>query len=218
MAKCRSSLSDSPVAIISPSMSPSTQDSFGFETPQRRKSLSKSRSSLSDDSSITDSSSVSKSSFDIGFETARAQKPMSKGRSSLPLKTHDKKSSAYQNAEPRNSSDWKIEVALPPPAPSENVVLKDDVKKVSEERLPKGSALKSGSRVVPLVEEDEPQGLDVIGGGNQEVGESNAESEDLTLIRKQLVQIERQQSDLLALIQVFCILTFVNNSIANESH
>lgn len=205
MAKCRSSLSDCPVATISPSMSPSTQDSIGFDTPQRRKTLTKSRSSLSDDSTITDISLVSKSCHDVAFEAAQSKRSMPKGRSSLPLKAYDKKLSVYQNAEPKKSSDWRVEIAVSP-APSEKVLSEmssNFVKKASEERVPKISASKSGSRVVPLVEEDERPELDFQGGRNEQVGEKNAESEDLSLIRKQLRQIERQQSDLLVLIQRF---------------
>ncbi|KAL2904193.1 TORTIFOLIA1-like protein 4 [Bienertia sinuspersici] len=205
MTKCRSSLSDSPVGITSPSMtmSPSTHDSIGLENPQRRKSLLKSRSSLSDDSTITDSSSVSKSSRDIGFEAPQSKKPVSKGRSSLPSKINDKKSIACHNPELQKSSDWK-DVVADSPALSEKVVSKDEesemrnnfAKKTFEERVQK-----SGSRVVPFVEEGESPGLD-FGGRNEEV-ESSAESEELSLIRKQLLQIERQQSDLLTLIQRF---------------
>lgn len=183
MAKCRSSLSEGPIATVSPSMSSSTQDSFGLETPQRKKTLSKSRSSLSDDSTITDSSSVSKSSYDVAFEAVQSKRRTFKSRSSLPLKSNDKKSSVYQNA-------------VPPP--SEVVVSEissNFVKKASEEKGPKFSAIKSGSLVVP-------RGLDFDGGEVEEVGESNAESEDLSLIRKQLLQIERQQSDMVVLIQV----------------
>ncbi|CAO2829168.1 unnamed protein product [Amaranthus hypochondriacus] len=211
MAKSRSSLSDGPVATFSPSMSSSTQDSIGFETPQRKKTLSKSRSSLSDDSTITDSSSVSRSSYDLGFDVSLSRKPMLKGRSSLPddlpvkkkspLKTNDKKSSV----QPDKSLDWKVEIVVPPSL-TEKVALEDDassfVKKTCGERVSKVSAFKTGSRVVPFVEEDEPQGLG-IEGGNEEVGESNADSEDLTLIKKQLLQIEKQQSYLLDLIQRF---------------
>ncbi|XP_057542566.1 TORTIFOLIA1-like protein 4 [Amaranthus tricolor] len=207
MAKCRSSLSDVSSITFSPSMSPSPQDSFGFETPQRKETLSKTKSSLSDDSSITDDSSlVSKSSYDHGFEVSQSKKPMSKRKSSLPVKKksyskkNDKKSSAYE------SLDWKVEIAVPQSL-SEKAVSEDDansLEKTSEERVLRFNASKAGSCVIPLVEKDEPrEGLAIEGGGNEEVGESNADSEDLTLIRKQLIQIERQQSDLLVLIQRF---------------
>ncbi|XP_021747776.1 TORTIFOLIA1-like protein 4 [Chenopodium quinoa] len=208
MAKCRSSLSDGPVATISPSMSPSTQESIGLETPQRKETLSKSRSSLSDDSTVTDSSSVSKSSPDVAFEAAQSKRNVSKGRSSLPLKANDKKSSLYQNAEPKKLSNWKVELAALA-ASSETVesdVSSNFVKQSFEgkvEKVPKVNAFKPGSRVAPFSEEDEPRRLDFDGGGNEEVGESNADSEDLSLIRKQLLQIERQQSDMMVLIQRF---------------
>lgn len=72
-----------------------------------------------------------------------------------------------------------------------------------EERVHKFGDLRSGTRVVPFVEEDEAERLGFGGGANEEVGENNADVEDISLIRKHLLQIERQQSNLMDLLQRF---------------
>lgn len=132
----------------------------------------------------------------------------------------------------RSPPDWKIEIALPPTPPSA-VMGKDepqntrvipdwatleqggkqesttgsklDVRKLlfeknSEQRVNKVGPLKSGSRVVPFQEKgDQEQTVDI-----EEIVDEDKDG-DLSLIRKQLVQIENQQSNLLDLVQVILI-------------
>lgn len=73
--------------------------------------------------------------------------------------------------------------------------------KVCDEKVQKFGGLRSGSRVVPWHDEDN---LDVdIKNAALEVDENPKETEDLSLIREQLAQIEDQQSNLLNLLQKF---------------
>ncbi|XP_074309806.1 TORTIFOLIA1-like protein 4 [Silene latifolia] len=212
------------------SMSSSTRDNIVPELPKGKHTLSKSRSSLSDDSTITDSSSISKSSHDFGFETPQSKKHMLKSRLSLPedfseskqtqTKTRNKKLGPYQNDDSRKSLDWKIEIAVPS-APSTKCESEDEIGlqdrnmevttsssetsnfyRSSEERIKK-TGFRNRAQVNPVVEVGEVDSLDVQGGPYEQVGESTAESEELSLIRNQLSQIERQQSDLLDLVQRF---------------
>ncbi|KAK9707317.1 hypothetical protein RND81_07G188500 [Saponaria officinalis] len=197
MTKSRSSLSNCPTA----------RDNIGREMPQRKQALLKSRSSLSDDSTMTESSSVSKTSFDFGFETPLSKKQMSKR---IPLKTYD-----------RNSFDRKIESAVPSDSSvkfesEDEMESRDKTMEVttlssdrrssffqsSEETMQK-TGFKYRTRVNPLTEEDTDNGFDIGDRLGEEVGRCMAESAELSLIRNQLCQIERQQSDLLHLVQRF---------------
>ncbi|CAA6670042.1 unnamed protein product [Spirodela intermedia] len=130
----------------------------------------------------------------------------------------------------RSPPDWKIEIAVPPTPPSA-VMGKDephntrmtadgvaqeqagnqesttgsklDVRKLlfeknSEQRVNKVGHVKSGSRVVPFQEKgDQEQAVDI-----EEIVDEDKDG-DLSLIRKQLVQIENQQTSLLDLVQRF---------------
>ncbi|KAK7411507.1 hypothetical protein VNO78_02941 [Psophocarpus tetragonolobus] len=73
--------------------------------------------------------------------------------------------------------------------------------KNSEEKMLKFGGSKAGSRVVPCSEESEDSGpvLNVTTA----LQRNDKDSEELTLIRAQLVQIEKQQSSLLDLLQKF---------------
>ncbi|KAL9226284.1 hypothetical protein vseg_002115 [Gypsophila vaccaria] len=221
LTKSRSSLSNGPTEFNSPSVSSSNQDNRRCVTPQRKQTLSKSRSSLSDDSSITDSSSVTKSSCDFGFETPDSRKQMSKSRSSLPdhLSKSMRMPSKTYGEKSRTSLDYKIEVAVPSVSSSrfeseDETESRDKTMEVttsSSGRTSCGEVIQetgfrcrsNGTRVSPIVREVEVHGLDARGRQYEEVGENRAESEELSLIRNQLRQIEKQQSDLLHLVQRF---------------
>jgi len=218
MNKTRSSLSDGLMSCASPSIFSNASDIVGLETPQRKKTISKSRSSSSDDSTITDSSSVSKSSHDAGFETLRSKKPVSNGRSSLPndLTATTKKKTSTAISNDSKLSSWNVEMAAPSLS-SAKAELEDEAQSkcksvevdTEQERVQKFIGFRSGSHVVSYVEEDESEGLVLGERGSEEVGENNADVEDLSLIREQLLQIERQQSSLLDLLQVYLVACLV---------
>src|SRR5262249_26096982 len=63
--------------------------------------------------------------------------------------------------------------------------------------------LKSGSRVVPFLEDEDCYNKDVeVSNPIDDFSENHKDDEDLSLIREQLLQIENQQSNLLDLLQV----------------
>lgn len=71
-----------------------------------------------------------------------------------------------------------------------------------DDKTLKFGGLRSASRVVPVQEKDTSESTVQPSNTSEELSGSNKES-DLSLIRKQLVQIENQQSSLLDLLQVF---------------
>ncbi|KAJ4960637.1 hypothetical protein NE237_020547 [Protea cynaroides] len=179
----------------------------GFETPQmRKKSIPTSRSPPPDSSS----------------ETAATKR--------TPLKSNDRKSSSalFRNLDRKKSPDWKVEVGLPH-ASSLTVVCKDDIKKTDggcpesgvdesntrsrlqakrvlfnknyNDKTHKFGGFRSGNRVVPF--HDEGSDSTVVVSNATEMYGNQKDNEDLSLIRKQLVQIENQQSSLLDLLQKF---------------
>jgi len=95
------------------------------------------------------------------------------------------------------------------PALNQNATnLRADVKRVfgnkmSDEKIRKFGGSKA--RVVPCYDDDDLE-TDVTVNNVNEVCESPQDVEDLSLIRDQLVQIENQQSNLLDLLQVYCIM------------
>ncbi|CAK9138862.1 unnamed protein product [Ilex paraguariensis] len=178
---------------------------MGIETPQQKKTIITSRTPPS--------------------EAASTQK-----RS--PPKSSQKKPNApmFSNTDINKPSDWKIDIALPQ-ASSSKVACEDDLRskhlgfppsadgdssgyskrqtkrslfnQTCDEKLHKLGSLKFGSRVVPFHENDYCE-LDMTDGNNtEEVYGNQKEIEDLSLIRKQLLQIEHQQSSLLDLLQRF---------------
>ena len=75
--------------------------------------------------------------------------------------------------------------------------------KSSEDKIQKYGRSKAGSRVVPCSEES--QDSDPVCNVTKDLHRNDKESEELSLIRAQLVQIEKQQSSLLDLVQVCSI-------------
>ncbi|KAL9240905.1 hypothetical protein vseg_015071 [Gypsophila vaccaria] len=181
MTKSRSSLSTGRTSSIPPSMSTITQDNIGREMPQRKQTLSKSRSSLSDDStmpSLAEDSSVYKR---------------------TPSETYD-----------RNSPDCKVEVAV---SPASSVKFDSEDEIDSQDKTTEATASSSNRRssfsksseqsMQETVEEDSDHGFDIEDRLREEAGLGTADRAELSLIRNQLCQIERQQSDLLNLVQRF---------------
>ncbi|KAG5056662.1 hypothetical protein GLYMA_05G032600v4 [Glycine max] len=74
--------------------------------------------------------------------------------------------------------------------------------KSSEDKIQKYGGSKAGSRVVPY-QEDESQDSVPVSIVSKDLQRNDKESEDLSLIRDQLHQIENQQSSLLDLLQKF---------------
>ncbi|CAA7407077.1 unnamed protein product [Spirodela intermedia] len=206
-----------------PSSSSSENESDGRLSVGRRSSTG-TRSS-SPYTSRKESSPLSRSSPTYSSPTPAARKrasPRREKRTSSP--------SFCRSDTGRSPPDWKIEIAVPPTPPSA-VMGKDephntrmtadgvaqeqagnqesttgsklDVRKLlfeknSEQRVNKVGHVKSGSRVVPFQEKgDQEQAVDI-----EEIVDEDKDG-DLSLIRKQLVQIENQQTSLLDLVQRF---------------
>ncbi|XP_052183242.1 TORTIFOLIA1-like protein 3 isoform X2 [Diospyros lotus] len=134
----------------------------------------------------------------------------------------------FRKLDRKKSLNWKIEIASPHD-PSTMLVYDDEHKGKDEslekgeklrsrfikpetrralfnknagDKMPKLDAAKSGSRVVPCHDADlEPTG--VFSNTKEDVHLNQKEYEDISLIRKQLVHIENQQSNLLDLLQKF---------------
>lgn len=71
----------------------------------------------------------------------------------------------------------------------------------SDDKMHKFGGLRSGSRVAPCHEESHESTV-VVGSNTENHHINHKDTEDLSLIRNQLVQIEKQQSSLLDLLQV----------------
>ncbi|KAL5747305.1 hypothetical protein ACOSP7_024302 [Xanthoceras sorbifolium] len=147
------------------------------------------------------------------------------------LKNSDKKMSPaiFRKVEHKKPSDWKVESAVPGATPlmrahevdvkerDENVLEKQNNKNTrlskpetkralfnrnSEEKMQKFGGLRSGSRVAPCHEEPFESTV-IVSNNTENLHTNHKDSEDLSLIRNQLVQIEKQQSSLLDLLQRF---------------
>lgn len=181
----------------------------GFETPQSKKIIP-TRSPPSDNSLVT---------------TARKRSPLqssNNGKSTTAM---------FRKLDCKKPSDWKVEVAVPRPS-SSKVACEDDLKrryfgvsdleengncgdsrpetnrvlfsKISNEKMHKFGCLRSGSRIVPFHENNNSESAVADSNATgEEIYENQKDIEDLSLIRKQLIQIENQQSSMLNLLQRF---------------
>ncbi|KAK2994388.1 hypothetical protein RJ640_029503 [Escallonia rubra] len=179
---------------------------IGFETPQPKKTIPTSRSSPSSISS--------------GATTRKRNSPKS---------SHKKPNSPmFSKMDVRKPSDWKDGIAVLQ-TPCSEVACDDNFRslnftnvdstctescstskpetkrvlfsKICNEKSSKFGGLRFGSRVVPFHEMDKCE-LDAAGDNAiEDVYRNNREVEDLSLIQKQLLQIENQQSSLLDLLQ-----------------
>lgn len=181
----------------------------GFETPQSKKIIP-TRSPPSDNSLVT---------------TARKRSPLQS--------SNNRKSTTamFRKLDCKKPSDWKVEVAVPHPS-SSKVACEDDLKrrylgvsdseengncgdsrpetnrvlfsKISNEKMHKFGCLRSGSRIVPFHENNNSESAVADSNATgEEIYENQKDIEDLSLIRKQLIQIENQQSSMLNLLQRF---------------
>ncbi|MBA0851053.1 hypothetical protein Goshw_012213 [Gossypium schwendimanii] len=90
--------------------------------------------------------------------------------------------------------------------------------KNSDDKTHKISGSKSGSRVAPCQEEI-PESTVVVSNASENLSSNHKDCEDLSLIRTQLVQIEKQQSSLLDLLQRFmCSSQNGMNSLETRVH
>lgn len=180
-----------------------TSRTFTSGPPQeRKKSIPGNRSALPDGSVST---------------TARK-------RSSLD--TSDKKSgqAMFRKLDRKKPTDWKVEISANH-SPSTTVVCEDDPRgryekgeklrsqvmisetrralfdRNADDKMFKFGGAKAGSQVVPC-EGDNSASTVGVSEITENVCKNQKESEDLSLIREQLVQIENQQSGLLDLLQV----------------
>ncbi|XP_043703730.1 TORTIFOLIA1-like protein 4 [Telopea speciosissima] len=156
--------------------SPRSSGSLGFETPQmRKKTIQTSRLPPLVSSSVT---------------TARKRSPP---------KSNDRKSSPVllRKLDHKQSPDREVEVSVPH-ASSLTVLRDDDIKQTDGEGLESGVDSALWNHDVPFYgESSDSTGVVSNVTGNHE------DSENLSLICKQLVQIENQQSSLLDLLQKF---------------
>ncbi|OVA09131.1 HEAT [Macleaya cordata] len=142
-----------------------------------------------------------------------------------PLKSCDAKSSPalFGKLDCKKQSDFPIGIAVPqspsfikedlngrdqePMEQESNVCPKLETKRVlfsknSDDKMQKFGALKAGSRVYP-VQEDSSESNVVLSNATVDFYGNDEDTEDLSLIRKQLAQIENQQSSLFDLLQKF---------------
>ncbi|THG22648.1 TORTIFOLIA1-like protein 3 [Camellia sinensis] len=144
-----------------------------------------------------------------------------------PLDSGEKKSgpAMFRKLDRKKPTDWKIEISAPR-TPSATVVCEDDPRsrdekgeklksrffkpeirralfhKNDDHKMLKLGGVKAGSRVVPC-HDDSSESAVAVGNITENIHKNQKESEDLSLIRKQLVHIENQQSSLLDLLQTF---------------
>ncbi|KAF7135336.1 hypothetical protein RHSIM_Rhsim08G0164300 [Rhododendron simsii] len=143
------------------------------------------------------------------------------------LDTSDKKSgqAMFRKLDRKKPTDWKVEICANH-SPSMTVVCEDDPRgryekgeklrsqvmisetrralfdRNADDKMFKFGGAKAGSQVVPC-EGDNSASTVGVSEITENVCKNQKESEDLSLVRKQLVQIENQQSSLLDLLQNF---------------
>ncbi|MBA0824767.1 hypothetical protein Goarm_021412 [Gossypium armourianum] len=155
------------------------------------------------------------------------------GRKRSPLKA------TTQETNGKKPLDWRVDIASPlaatVPGARENGFkerrnnenarsAKSEIRrslfsnKNSDDKTHKISGSKSGSRVAPCQEEI-PESTVVVSNASENLSSNHKDCEDLSLIRTQLVQIEKQQSSLLDLLQRFiCSSQNGMNSLETRVH
>ncbi|EEF42250.1 Microtubule-associated protein TORTIFOLIA1, putative [Ricinus communis] len=185
---------------------PHNSNEVGFNHPVPKKTVLANRSPLSDSSVVT---------------TARKQSPAK-------CINDNSKTSMFRKSEHKETSAWKIEIALP----QDTGGCEEDIKRqdfggfesgedvnngkcrpetkrvlfnsIRKDKLHKSGGFRSGSRVVPCNDDDDCYSKDVeVNNPTEESIENSKDIEDLSLIHDQLIQIENQQSHLLDLLQKF---------------
>ncbi|KAJ9163690.1 hypothetical protein P3X46_023330 [Hevea brasiliensis] len=141
---------------------------------------------------------------------------MARRRGSLTSAEKKMAPSLFRKVDCKRPLDWKVEVAIPnstatgigdnDSAPKRKMAKPETkwtlLSKNSDDKMLKFGGMKSGSRVVPCQEES-PASTVVASNVIENHHTNHKECEDLSLIRNQLVQIERQQSNLQDLLQKF---------------
>ncbi|MBA0608751.1 hypothetical protein Godav_020938 [Gossypium davidsonii] len=174
------------------------------------------------------------------------KKPTSTKRSTPPdssFATPGRKRSPLKATTPETNGkkpqDWRVDIASPlaatVPGARENGFkerrnnenarsAKSEIRrslfsnKNSNDKTHKISGSKSGSRVAPCQEEI-PESTVVVSNASENLSSNHKDYEDLSLIRTQLVQIEKQQSSLLDLLQRFiCSSQNGMNSLETRVH
>lgn len=130
-------------------------------------------------------------------------------RRSLPEGTQKKAASAiFRKLDCKKSSEFKIEVSAPqgslPVASQDELKYKDQKGTKPETRRALFGQKTAGSRVVPYHEERSEHTV-VMSNETGDLYRNPKECEELSQIRKQLVQIETQQSNLIDTLQVTCL-------------
>uniref|UniRef100_A0A2P2IR06 TORTIFOLIA1/SINE1-2 N-terminal domain-containing protein n=1 Tax=Rhizophora mucronata TaxID=61149 RepID=A0A2P2IR06_RHIMU len=188
---------DNAIGASSSSVSTSSHD-VNFKTSAPRKPVPTNKSPLSDASFVN----------------------IVRKQSSANCNEKNSKVANFYELDHRKPSSWKIEVAIPQEmASGDDVSWQDSGLQESREngtnenhrpetkcddKLHKFGGLRSGSKVVPFYGDDDDNcySKDIEVSNPAEEFYENKEIEDLSLIRKQLVQIEDQQSCLLSILQV----------------
>lgn len=179
---------------------PGSKSSSAAALELRRKSMSAIKSTPPDNS--------------IGGTTRRGSAlKNNERRTSLPMS---------RKVEHKKPSGWKLEIASPGAASlgARDIDVKETDEKTLEnarrskpetrrslfskncdEKMQKSGGVRSGSRVAPY-SEDTVESTALVSNNSENLNSNHKECEDLSSIRNQLVQIEKQQSSLLDLIQV----------------
>ncbi|XP_038678889.1 TORTIFOLIA1-like protein 3 [Tripterygium wilfordii] len=144
------------------------------------------------------------------------------GKKNPPPNGSGKKTSSamFQKLDGKKASDWNVEISVPTATSSIGDCV--DAHRIKEEqgndktrfgkqetnralfnRSSDGNIHKFGASRVAPCHEKTPESNVLINSGTENHNNNHKESEDLSLIRKQLVQIEKQQSSLLDHIQRF---------------
>ncbi|KAK9276840.1 hypothetical protein L1049_006377 [Liquidambar formosana] len=194
---------------------------------------SQSKASSKDNNSGGCSPLVSRSSHNVDCENSQSKNSIPTNRSppsnsSLassvkkrsPPKNDDRKSNTAMFCKLDSKSDWNIEVACADDRRRKDSGISksgenEDIKtarpetkrvlfgKICDEKVHKFGGLRAWSRVVPFHENDNSESAVVDSNAIVEAYGNHKDFEDLSLIHKQLVQIENQQSSLLDLLQRF---------------
>lgn len=132
-----------------------------------------------------------------------------------PLNSSEKKTgpAIFRKLDRKKPSDFKVETSVligpgkaifedNPMNTDERIIEKDkEINSLTKPEAKRTLFSKSGSRVVPCQEEVSESTV-VVSNETGDILRNQKGSEDLSMIRKQLVQIENQQSNLLDLLQV----------------
>ncbi|KAF8407977.1 hypothetical protein HHK36_007117 [Tetracentron sinense] len=192
---------------------PRSSKTFGFETPQtRKKTIPTSRSPPLDSSSATNARKTTLKGSDRKSSPATFHKLDRKKPSDWKIEISIPQASSFTPPSftlvSKNDLKGRDERIPESGENGSNRLSKPEIKRAlfsknSDDKMHKFGGLRSGSRVVPFNDKESSESSAVLGNATVELYGNHKNSEDLSLIRKQLVQIENQQSNLLDLLQRF---------------